>query len=209
MASTGGAQGGGNGSGGGGGGGNPPRADARRNRAKILTAAEAVFAEHGPTGSTEEVARRAGVAIGTVFRHFPTKQALLQAIVKDLLSRLGTEADHLATHGDPASGLYDFFGALVNEAAARKSVVDLLADLGTDVPIDGPVRGLAQAVGALLANAQRAGTVRGDVTLDEVTALLVSTTQGALRAGWPPSLRRRVLGIVFDGLAPGHERAGG
>jgi AcrR family transcriptional regulator len=183
----------------------PPRADARRNRAKILAAAEEVFAERGPAGSTEEVARRAGVAIGTVFRHFPTKQALLQAIVKDLLTRLGTEADNLATRGDPATGLFGFFTSLVDEAAAKKSVIDLLGDLGTAVPIDGPVRGLAQAVGALLANAQHAGTVRDDVTLDDVTALLVSTTQGALRAGWPPALRGRVLGIVFDGLAPRHE----
>lgn len=179
----------------------PERADARRNRTRILTAAEEVFAEHGPSGSTEEVARRAGVAIGTLFRHFPTKQALLQAIMKELLDRLHREADRLAGDGDPRTALFTFFTDLVAQAAAKRTVVDLLADAGTDVPVDGPVLALSDAIGSMLDRAKRVHAVRDDVTAADVTALLISTAQGALRAGWTPEVQRRVLRIVFDGLA--------
>jgi len=182
--------------------GPPMRADARRNRARILAAAQSVFAEHGPAGSTEEVARRADVAIGTVFRHFPTKQALLQAIVKEHLAQLTADAERLASSGDPATALFTFFRAVVGEAAAASSVVALLGEDGIEITVDGPLGGLADVVGALLSAAQHAGAIRPEVVLDEVMALLISTTQGALRAGWDARLRDRVLDIVFAGLAP-------
>src|SRR5215211_8227405 len=86
----------------------PLRADAQRNRARILRAAEEVFAEKGAGASTEEVAARAGVAIGTIFRHFPTKDALLAAIMKRLLARLVEEAGRLSG----ADGLFTFFTRL-------------------------------------------------------------------------------------------------
>src|SRR5436190_21257823 len=101
------------------------RADARRNRERILAAAGEVFAARGASASTEEVAGRAGVAVGSVFRHFPTKNDLLRAIMKDLLARL--EADAAALAGDPATGLFTFFTRLVAEAAAQRTVVELLA----------------------------------------------------------------------------------
>lgn len=183
-----------------GGQGRPLRADARRNRARILAAAEAVFVEQGATASTEEVAAKAGVAIGTVFRHFPTKKELLQALVKDLLVRLTGEADALAVGGDPATDLYAFFEHVVEQAAAKKVVVDLLAESGVDVEVAGPVQMFRHAVGTLLARARHAGAIREDVELDEVMALFTATAQGALRAGWDPALRARILGIVFDGL---------
>lgn len=181
----------------------PLRADARRNRTRILDAAEAVFAERGPVASTEEVAVRAGVAIGTVFRHFPTKKALLVALVKDLLARLTDAADALIVGGDPATGLFMFFEHVVEQAAAQKTVVDLLAEAGVDVEVAGPVHTFGQAVGTLLERATEAGAVREDVELDEVLALLTATGQGALRAGWSPVLQGRVLAIVFDGLRLG------
>ncbi|MFD0541611.1 TetR/AcrR family transcriptional regulator [Actinomadura luteofluorescens] len=79
------------------------RADARRNRERILEAAEEVFAVAGPDASTEEVARRAGVAIGTVFRHFPTKADLLRALMKRLLQQVTDDAAELVASGDPAA----------------------------------------------------------------------------------------------------------
>ena len=101
------------------GGGAGLRADARRNRARILTAAAEVFAERGASASTEEVARRAGVAIGTVFRHFPTKDDLLRAILKDLLGRLSAQVALLGAYGDPASALFEFFAGMVGETISR------------------------------------------------------------------------------------------
>jgi AcrR family transcriptional regulator len=167
----------------------PLRADAARNRARILDAAEAVFAELGPTASTEEVARRAGVAIGTVFRHFPTKDDLLAAIMKRLLARLVEEA---AEHD-----LFAFFTHVVAQAAAKKTVVDLLP---VDIRLAEAVGHLESAVGTLLAEAQASGAVHTGIRLPEVMALLVSVCQGALHSGWDEDLQRRTLTVVFAGL---------
>ncbi len=179
------------------------RADARRNRARILAAARDVFAEKGPGASTDEVAERAGVAIGTVFRHFPAKQALLQAIMKDLLSRLAQEAATLIADGDPATGLFTFFTQTVSQAAQQKTVADLLAGTGLTLQAAGSVQLLRPEIEGLLARAQQAGAVRQDVRADEVLALLASTCQGALAGGWTADLQRRTLTIIFAGLRPG------
>jgi AcrR family transcriptional regulator len=185
----------------------PLRADARRNRARILAAAEAVFAEKGAGASTEEVASRAGVAIGTVFRHFPTKRDLLAAIFKELMARLTDEANALVVGGDPADALFAFFARVVEQAAARKTVADALAGMGVEIQVVEALRALHDAIGTLLTRAQRAGAVRPEVRLDEVIALLSGACQGALRAGWDADLRRRTLAIVFAGLRADQARA--
>jgi AcrR family transcriptional regulator len=178
----------------------PMRADARRNRARILAAAEAVFAEKGPSASTEEVAERAGVAIGTIFRHFPTKRDLLEAIMKDALARLTEQATALAA--GPGDGLFTFFADLVAQAAEKKTVVELLSENGVGLTMADAVRPLAREVETLLAHAQDAGAVRPDVRGAEVMALLAATCQGALQGGWDQDLRERTLAIVFTGLRP-------
>ncbi|GAB3903205.1 TetR/AcrR family transcriptional regulator [Kibdelosporangium lantanae] len=174
------------------------RADAQRNRARILAAAEEVFAEQGSAASTEEVARRAGVAIGTVFRHFPTKYDLLAAIMKEVAARLAGHVETLVAQGDP-EGLYVFFGHLVEQSAAHRTIVDLLE---VDLQVGPPLQQMRTAIGDLLAVAQEAGTVRTGVQLDEVMALLTAMSHSALRAGWSDDLRDRTLGIVFAGLRP-------
>jgi AcrR family transcriptional regulator len=178
------------------------RADARRNRARILAAAEEVFAEQGASASTEEVARRAGVAIGTVFRHFPTKNDLLRAIMKDLLERLTAEVTSLAADGDPTTALFTFFTRMVGQAAAKKTVTELLAGAGIEVQVAEPVQALRHGIDGLLTRAQQAGAVRSDVQIAEVMALLTSTCQGALHAGWDNDLQHRTLTVIFDGLRP-------
>lgn len=178
----------------------PLRADARRNRARVLEAAEAVFDEQGPSASTEEIARAAGVGIGTVFRHFPTKEDLLAAIMKARLEVVFSDADQLATEGDPATAFFEFFARLVAEAARKKTVVDLLVRSGVDFQADKPIGGLRDAVGRLLGAAQSAGAVRTDVELPEVMALLTGTCQAALSGGWDQQLRDRTLAIIFAGL---------
>jgi AcrR family transcriptional regulator len=177
-----------------------PRADSVRNRARILAAAEQVFAEQGTAGSTEAVAALAGVAIGTIFRHFPTKTDLLSAIMKDLLQRLTDEVTALNTTGDPATGLFTFFSHMVAQAAAKKSVIELLAAAGVDVQVSDQVLALQQAVGLLLDRARQAGAVDESVALPEVMALLISACQGALHGGWDQQLQRRTLSIIFAGL---------
>ena len=176
------------------------RADARRNRERILAAAEVVFAEKGASASTEEVARRAGVAIGTIFRHFPTKEALLQALIGDLVTRLDEEVRALVREGDPATGLFSFFSSMVEQSAAKKTIVDLLAAAGINLPVAKPVQALRESIEALLLQAQQTGAVRGDVEVREVLALLTATCQAALQSGWDHDLQDRTLRIVFDGL---------
>ncbi|GAB3434193.1 SbtR family transcriptional regulator [Flindersiella endophytica] len=178
----------------------PLRADARRNRARVLEAAEAVFDELGPSASTEEIARRAGVGIGTVFRHFPTKEDLLAAIMKASLQNVFVAAGRLADEGDPGTAFFEFFTHLVELAARRKTVVDLLVRSGADFQADKPIGRFKEAVGGLLERAQAAGAVRAEVQLPEVMALLTGTCQAALAAGWDQNLRERTLAIIFAGL---------
>ncbi|WP_173093756.1 TetR/AcrR family transcriptional regulator [Actinomadura verrucosospora] len=180
----------------------PLRADARRNRARILAAAEEVFTEYGAAASTEEVAARAGVAIGTVFRHFPTKRDLLAALMKELRRRLIDRADALVAGGDPATAFYEYFAFLVDTSANIGPVIGLLADEGTEIEPGDQIMALANAFGALLEAAQRAGTVRADARLDEVMALVTATGHGAVAGGWPDDLRRRTVALVQDALRP-------
>lgn len=180
----------------------PLRSDARRNRARILDAAERVFTESGAGASTEEVARRAGVAVGTVFRHFPTKNDLLRAITQRRLELLIEHLDALDQAPGRDTALFRFFAAMVEQAAAKKRVVDLLGETGVEVSLPDAVRQLEQSVGRLLRHAQGAGAVRAQVRLPEVMALLTSVCQGALAAGWDADLQRRTLAVVFAGLRP-------
>ncbi|GAA1886670.1 TetR/AcrR family transcriptional regulator [Actinomadura bangladeshensis] len=180
--------------------GRPPRADAVRNRAKVLAAAEEVFAVQGTSASTEEVARKAGVGIGTVFRHFPTKESLLEAVLVALLDRLAAEAEELRSAADPGAAFFGFFARVVSRAAAKQAVTEALAEAGVDARqatgTAGP--GLRAALGVLLERAQEAGAVRRDVGAGQVMALLAGISYAAGRAG----AREDVLRIAFDGLRP-------
>lgn len=184
----------------------PLRADAQRNRARILETAEAVFAVKGPSASTEEIAQKAGVGVGTIFRHFPTKEALLQAIIEALAIRLTEETRRLVVEGDPATAFFTFFQRMAREATEKKTVVDLLAEAGIAITVAKPIHVLRQTIEELLANAQRAGTIREDVHAAEVIALLVGICQAGLHTTWEPELQDRTLAIVFDGLRPAGER---
>jgi AcrR family transcriptional regulator len=180
-----------------------PRADAQVNRARILDVAEEVFGAGGESASTEEVARLAGVGIATVFRHFPTKAALLEAVLVRRFTRLRERAGALLGAADPGRAFFDFFGDLVTDAATKIAIGDALLDAGGDrESVSEAAQGLRRAVGALLDRAQRAGAVRDDVELPEVYALLVGTSRAAAHAALDDEVRARVLAIVYDGLAP-------
>lgn len=184
-------------------GGRAQRADARANRARILDVAEEVFGQGGESASTEEVARRAGVGIATVFRHFPTKAALLEAVLTRRFDHLRQRAEALLGADDPGQAFLGFFRFLVADAPAKIGIAEALLDAGGD---DGQAAqasaGLRRAFGALLQRAQRAGVVRGDVELPDVYALLVSVSQAAARQSLSDEIRARMLTVVFDGLAP-------
>jgi AcrR family transcriptional regulator len=184
--------------------GKPLRADARRNRARVLEAAEAVFGSKGTSASTEEIAREAGVGIGTVFRHFPTKEALLEAIVVGRLRRLAEAADSLARAEDPGAAFFTFFTRAVDQSATKIALADALAEAGVDVERAASQvgRDLRRTLGVLLARAQRAGAVRADVGVADVIALLVGASRAAEHAGWDREVQARTVAIMLDGLRP-------
>jgi AcrR family transcriptional regulator len=179
------------------------RADARRNRQRVLDAAESAFATDGISVPIDEIARRAGVGAGTVYRHFPTKEALFHAIVLTRLERMTGQARLLAASGDPGAAFFDFLAAQVDEGRAKKDLVDALAAAGFDSsPAATQVgREFRGAVAELLASAQRAGAVRDDVGIADLMALLRGISL-AVRDTAEADQPRRLLEIVFGGLRP-------
>jgi AcrR family transcriptional regulator len=191
--------------------GRAQRVDARANRGRILDVAEEVFGKGGESASTEEVARLAGVGIATVFRHFPTKAALLQAVLVRRFDGLREQAGALLDTTDPGAAFFDFFRHLVADAATKIAIGEALLDAGGDR--DGEAaqasNGLRRTVGALLQHAQQAGAVRDDVELPEVYALLVATSRTAAHPDLEEEAKARALAIVFDGLTPDPSRRSG
>jgi len=182
----------------------PLRADARRNRAKVLEAAEEVFGEHGVGASTEAVAERAGVGIGTVFRHFPTKEALLEAVYMLRLRRLADEADALSGAEDPGAAFFGLFARMVEQSATKSAYAEALAEAGVDLAPSTSQTGheLLRALGGLLSSAQTAGAVRPDIGVPELIALLIGAGRAAEHTRNDPAVRDRTLAILLDGLRP-------
>lgn len=182
--------------------GKPLRADAKQNRERILKVAEAVFAEKGTSASTEAIAREAKVGIGTVFRHFPTKESLIEAIVVGRLRRLTEVAYSLCAAADPGAAFFEFFTRAVDQAATTHALANTLADAEVVVKKakSQVEQDIQQAIDALLTRAQKAGVVRGDIRARELLSLMIGVSRAMEHAGWDPSVQKRILAVVFDGL---------
>jgi AcrR family transcriptional regulator len=180
-----------------------PRADAQRNRARVLAAAEQVFAEQGTSVSTEEVAKAAGVGIGTVFRHFPTKAELLEAVFLERIRRFAEEAAELTVAADPSAAFWTFLTRVAEVASSKNAYAEALEAAGADLSeaLHPARQQLPRALGVLLRRAQEAGAVREDVGVPELIALMAATSRITDHGG-DASLQERVRAIVFDGLRP-------
>jgi AcrR family transcriptional regulator len=181
----------------------PMRADARRNYQRLLTAALEAFAERdADTASLEEIARRAGVGIGTLYRHFPTRQALLEAVYRDQVDALRTRAEELARAESPAAALADWLRALVAFGSTKRSLTTaLLETLDKDSELlSSCSAALRSATSDLLERAQRAGAVRRDVKGTDVLRLAHGLSMAADLAPGDPGQAERMLTLVIDGL---------
>lgn len=179
-----------------------PRADALRNRSRVLAAAEQVFVARGTTVSTEEVARTAGVGIGTVFRHFPTKAALIEAVFRERLRRFAEEADQLVESADPGSAIWTFLSRITEVAAGKEAWADAFAAADLHDALTPAREQLPRALGALLVRAQEVNAIRPDVTVPELIALMLAVSRVPDQTADGEPLRDRIVSIVLDGLHP-------
>jgi AcrR family transcriptional regulator len=184
----------------------PMRADARRNRDLLLSAALAAFTEHGADDvSLEEIARRAGVGIGTLYRHFPTRQDLLESVYRDQVEALCTLAAGLLDAPSPGDALATWLRAMLAFSTTKRSLVtSMLATMDQTSEIFSACSTvIRQAVESLLARAQEAGEIRRDVDAGDIMRLSHAITVATERAPGHPEQAERLLRLMLDGLHAG------
>jgi len=179
----------------------PLRADARRNREKVLAAARAVFSEQGVDAQMDDVARRADLGVGTVYRHFPTKDALLYALSDELFAVVAVYVRTLLTLDDPWEAFTRamWFGA--EKTAGDRAFTEILAAVRT-----GPARtcpgkeDLNVTVGEIMELCKAAGKMRPDAIIDDIPLLMCGVGSAAAMEHSVPDAWRRHLAIMLDGL---------
>src|ERR1700722_4039663 len=178
----------------------PLRADAVRNRARVLEVAYETFAAEGLAVPIDEIARRAEVGAGTVYRHFPTKEALFAAVIEDRMQHLVDDRYALLKSVGPGEALFAYLRSLVLQwGATDRGLVDALAGIGIDIETVAPDAedAFLAMLGDLLSAAQRAGAARPDIGVREVKSILVGCQ--AMEA-YNSALAERVTDVVVDGL---------
>jgi len=178
----------------------PQRADAARNRARVLEVAYQTFAAEGLGVPIDEIARRAGVGAGTVYRHFPTKEDLFRAVVEDRIRAIVDEGRALFAAEDAGEALFTFLRSMVLQwGATDRGLADALAGFGIDVKAALPEAedDFLGVLGDLLRAAQKAGTVRRDVDVPDVKSILVGLQ--AMQS-YNDDAAARLTEVVLDGL---------
>ena len=180
------------------------RADAVRNKKLIVQAAREVFATAGLAASIDEIAERAGVGTGTLYRHFPTKEALFEAIVIGRVEDLVEEARRLIANDDPKTALFKLLSQIVLHGEGHQDLMDALGKQSFDPQkaMPGLLAEMWDAVGRLLKQAQRVGTVRRDVKLSHVQALVSAACAAADPKGGGAGFDQMVWTVISDGLRP-------
>jgi AcrR family transcriptional regulator len=178
-----------------------PRADAVRNRERVLEAAKAVFSAGGPDASLEAVAKRAGVGIGTLYRHFPTREALFEAVYRREVQQLSELPDQLKGEAAPVEALRRWLRSNVEFVATKKGMLAALAltvHSSSDLYAHTFER-LTKAVGALLDRAVAAGEIRADISPEDLLRALVGMCYMHDQPGWQKSVLR-LVDVFVDGL---------
>lgn len=181
-----------------------PRADSLRNRELLLVAAKAAFTETGAEAPLEDVARRAGVGIGTLYRHFPTRETLVAAVYAREIEQLAASADALLAERPAGQALGDWLNLLIDYMATKRVVAPALrADPGEGSRLyasSGPT--ILATLQRLTEAAHAAGDIRPDIGFDDILRMMSGLSQGYEQPGWDASARR-LLGVMMDGLRAG------
>jgi AcrR family transcriptional regulator len=189
----------------------PLRADARRNREKVLAAARAVFSENGRDAQMDDVARRAGVGVGTVYRHFPTKEALIEALMVDSFQAIAAKAEAALELEDPWEAFTCVLWRGAEILAADRALSEVFASIPGAMEQAMPtVEGLQESVGRIMGRAQAAGVLRDDVVVDDIPMIMCGVGSATKKEHRCAASWRRHLMILLDGLrAPGGDRLPG
>jgi AcrR family transcriptional regulator len=178
-----------------------PRADAARNRERLIESAKVVFSSGGPDASLEAVARHAGVGIGTLYRHFPTRETLFEAVYRHEVGQLASYARQLSSDADPVQALRQWLRANVELVATKKGMLAALA-----LAIDGSselyafsAENLTKAIQLLLDRAIEARAVRADIAAEDILRTIIGMCTMNDRPGWQASVLRMV-DVLVDGL---------
>ncbi len=169
------------------------RADARRNYDKLVAVAEAVFSSHGATVPLEQIAKKANVGIGTLYRHFPTRKDLLLAVYVDHIDALVQEDQALSRKTPPVTALATWLQNTIDYTIKNGGFGDLIALLANDKHSP-----LAEAATELLENAQKAGLLRSDITAAEVLQFVQGIADSPTEAD--RDKMRKMLSVIIDGL---------
>jgi len=182
--------------------GRPLRADARRNRERVLMAAREVFAEHGREAQMDDVARRAKVGVGTVYRHFPTKEALIDALVAEAFGRLVAVAKEQAQRDDdPWDALVTTLWAGAEIMAGDRAVSAILSEVYGPVNVDLDLQlQMTETTTILIDRARAAGVLREDVILDDIPMVMCGIGMATCKPHSVPDAWRRHITILLDGL---------
>lgn len=180
------------------------RADARRNYGRLLTEARSAFAEHGTDASLEDVARRAGVGIGTLYRHFPNRHALMSAVFEEAVSDLLARSRELLDSSQPCTALVEWLREIITHAGEYRGLARALMSVSQDdgshlARCSGPMR---EAGSALLLRAQESGAVRPDVSIGDLLQLTNAIALAAEETADDPALADRLLSLTLRGLKP-------
>jgi AcrR family transcriptional regulator len=178
------------------------RADALKNREAILAAAEEAFAEDGVTVPIDAIAARAQVGTGTLYRHFPTKETLYEAVVMVHLTKLLETAQSYAGSDEPGAALVAFLREFATQMFAKRDLIEALSAAGIDIKSQCSVLldEFKQRVGTLLQRAMASGEVRTDTSVDEVFGLIAGICHTSGQTGIDAAGLQRMVGIVVDGL---------
>jgi AcrR family transcriptional regulator len=175
----------------------PMRADARRNRERILKAARAVFADAGLDAQIDDVAKRARVGVGTVYRHFPTKEALLHALVRERFAQIAQIADEVMAREDSWAAFSELIWRSAELSAADRGFNEAVATLDQRAVVE--ECGLGGKLDVLMARAKASGQMRADATERDVSIMMCGC--GSVMRTMPiPDAWRRYLEIMLDGL---------
>jgi len=177
-----------------------PRADAQRNRERLIEAAKAAFADAGADVALEEIARRAGVGIGTLYRHFPTRDAVIEAVYRREVEQLGAAAQRLLADEPPGQALRDWMRVFVDYIATKKVIAAALAGLSSSPTLYAASgETIISAITTLTTAAITAGDIRPDADPADLLRALVGFTYGATAPGWRESALR-LIDLLMAGL---------